>query len=125
MRGATQNGVMCADDIRISIHAPRAGGDTNATAGYLTAPVISIHAPRAGGDEYAGSDLDKRMTISIHAPRAGGDVYVPFNSPVFSVFQSTPPVRGATLQRDTRHTGNQFQSTPPVRGATPMAFTIL
>ena len=28
VRGATQNGVMCADDIRISIHAPRAGGDS-------------------------------------------------------------------------------------------------
>ena len=29
---------------------PPCGGRPNATAGYLTAPVISIHAPRAGGD---------------------------------------------------------------------------
>ena len=33
-------------------------------------------------------------------------------------FQSTPPVRGATLRRGGRIVHWRFQSTPPVRGAT-------
>ena len=80
--------------------------------------MISIHAPRAGSD--AGSDLDKRMT---------------------EIFQSTLPVRGATLviqlvyttlrisihapragsdttEIDIAVRAMLFQSTPPVRGAT-------
>ena len=79
--------------------------------------------------------------ISIHAPREGGDAGSGATQYVMFIFQSTPPVRGAT-----RHTaiilgdlsisihapreggdgmvaGNmsdklEFQSTPPVRGAT-------
>ena len=79
--------------------------------------------------------------ISIHAPRAGGDPQEKRAPLAPKVFQSTPPVRGAT-KGDTGaqgptgisihapraggdvieelFTGNphQFQSTPPVRGAT-------
>ena len=33
---------------------------------------ISIHAPREGGDRDFKS-MDKRVVISIHAPREGGD----------------------------------------------------
>ena len=58
--------------IKISIHAPRAGGDLT-----LHAPseefCISIHAPRAGGDVSGGKATLKFDGISIHAPRAGGD----------------------------------------------------
>ena len=79
--------------------------------------------------------------ISIHAPRAGGDVRYPNGYTYNAGFQSTPPVRGATLYQvvgghgggisihapraggDSRRRLNmayihEFQSTPPVRGAT-------
>ena len=35
-----------------------------------------------------------------------------------SLFQSTPPARGATYQRDDNEGQQKFQSTPPARGAT-------
>ena len=102
----------------ISIHAPRAGGDVLLFLPDHNHARISIHAPRAGGDQgrrrysqaendfnprppCGGRHRDKLFSlsneISIHAPRAGGDI----NGCVlvrkkFS-FQSTPPVRGATL----------------------------
>ena len=56
---------------------------------------ISIHAPREGGDRDFKS-MDKRVVISIHAPREGGDAawFCYFFAVV--AFQSTPPVKGAT-----------------------------
>ena len=56
---------------------------------------ISIHAPLAGCD---GSILCiySRREISIHAPLAGCDVTVFSNQPD-AVFQSTHPLRGATV----------------------------
>ena len=80
---------------KISIHAPREGGDLSPV---VTAPeevtfqstppargatttaepeaaeqVISIHAPREGGDEKFDSIENGYNQISIHAPREGGD----------------------------------------------------
>ncbi len=101
--------------------------------------IISIHAPRAGCDRSTGK-LNLRTAISIHAPRAGCDV-VPkpllllvsnFNPRTpcgvrqerfgdwcaENKFQSTHPVRGATLRRWCMGDGLRFQSTHPVRGAT-------
>ena len=59
-----------------------------------------------------------RMRISIHAPREGCDAcpQLPVNTPV--IFQSTHPVRGATLPFVVGVVVAAFQSTPPVRGAT-------
>ena len=56
--------------------------------------------------------------ISIHAPRAGATILCFLNHKQ-QLFQSTPPVRGAT--HDEEQLGavdREFQSTPPVRGAT-------
>ena len=162
MRGATV-AILYADGVeKISIHAPRAGGDTNATGGSFKLLNISIHAPRAGGDVWrpaqpvigkeisihaprAGGDgwrdANKELPkISIHAPRAGGDLSL-LQSGLLSyhfnprppcggrllpdeksepprIFQSTPPVRGATPLLSPFAGGDAFQSTPPVRGAT-------
>ena len=61
----------------------------------------------------------KAQLISIHAPRAGGDVHRSHTSDCPRAFQSTPPVRGATIRRRCKAAEKQlFQSTPPVRGAT-------
>ena len=123
----------------ISIHAPRAGGDVSEDAPVVEKK-ISIHAPRAGGDR-PGKDITEQEYISIHAPRAGGDVDNMVEKGLKFEFQSTPPVRGATVDADNerlwtlisihapRAGGDlricfltsatiRFQSTPPVRGAT-------
>ncbi len=80
-------------------------------------------------------------TVSIHAPRAGRDQVANTSAALCVVFQSTRPVRGATLLSDARHFHTArfnprapcgarqpkqkilifsilFQSTRPVRGAT-------
>ena len=58
---------------------------------------ISIHAPRVGGDEMAKKTVLKRV-----------------------LFQSTPPVWGATAKETFYFVEDViFQSTPPVWGATP------
>ena len=109
----------------------------------LQAFSISIHAPRAGSDK--GSTLDAMpLFISIHAPRAGSDALRSHSSFFGDVFQSTLPVRGATIIADyiklcqaisihapragsddirgcTYGSFASFQSTLPVRGATGYA----
>ena len=61
-----------SDRGRISIHAPRAGGD-GPVGPQGPEGKISIHAPRAGGDFAGLAGPHKNRKISIHAPRAGGD----------------------------------------------------
>ena len=165
-RGATAPDAFDTIIVDISIHAPREGGDRPPSRGRPAAPPISIHAPREGGDR--GPTVPAgRLPISIHAPREGGDLgryttLTPqrnFNprpprggrqleivySSTTTIFQSTPPARGATYMkpmesfitsnfnprppRGGRHTPEQraaaddrFQSTPPARGATADQF---
>ena len=59
--------------------------------------VISIHAPRVGGDLWEHQKDRIKKDISIHAPRVGGDTkyFDSFKAP--ELFQSTPPVWGATI----------------------------
>ncbi len=78
---------------------------------------ISIHAPRVGGDP-ARTALQLDLMISIHAPRVGGDRSTTLNTEAWPVFQSTPPVWGATWRPSRRFRCCIFQSTPPVWGAT-------
>ena len=68
----------------------------------LAAPVrrfrpISIHAPRAGCDAFPPPGPLSRKQISIHAPRAGCDITPGDYLRRPKEFQSTHPVRGATL----------------------------
>ena len=123
MRGATCGVYGWNYDVYISIHAPHAGRDVLAVPSHLpsnafqsTRPMrgatppacgrvavesISIHAPHAGRDDLALQALGG-LDISIHAPHAGRD-----QSPVDTFcthrkFQSTRPMRGATIARPTR-----------------------
>ena len=57
---------------------------------------ISIHAPREGGDA-RWPFVCAAWAISIHAPREGGDVAYWNERWGVYIFQSTPPARGATL----------------------------
>ncbi len=72
-RGATIRIIISVLDLRVSIHAPRAGGDNSPTM-RLQQLWVSIHAPRAGGDHWPCSPRSPGP-VSIHAPRAGGDLF--------------------------------------------------
>ena len=80
---------------RISIHAAREGGDSGRGLVEWDA-VISIHAAREGGDNY-DKNICKACKISIHAAREGGDGGCRKMLPPILTFQSTPPVKAATL----------------------------
>ena len=73
VRGATSAEGKSEETDRISIHAPRAGRDRKGPIPGHSAE-ISIHAPRAGRDQVPGGSVRPRLE-----------------------FQSTRPVRGATL----------------------------
>ena len=57
---------------------------------------ISIHASREEGDN-AGFEEQDILKISIHASREEGDPPSPQLKPQVLTFQSTPPVRKATM----------------------------
>ncbi len=78
---------------------------------------ISIHAPRAGGD-LAISSSPLAMSNFNPRPPCGGRRSGLYSASSITEFQSTPPVRGATWTRLTVERYPKFQSTPPVRGAT-------
>ena len=78
---------------------------------------ISIHAPLAGCDLQRGAPAIRR-TISIHAPLAGCDAFRGKTDREVWQFQSTHPLRGATLTSSHRGYSELFQSTHPLRGAT-------
>ena len=81
---------------RVFQSTPPARGATAAQPWEERYPKISIHAPREGGDHSILRLLNDRPNISIHAPREGGDLnYVPLDM-WEELFQSTPPARGAT-----------------------------
>ncbi|WP_438268303.1 hypothetical protein [Intestinimonas butyriciproducens] len=74
---------------------PPCGGATQPPGTGPAGGRISIHAPRVGGDyEYINEIMD--IAISIHAPRVGGDDLNAARILTHRAFQSTPPVWGAT-----------------------------
>ena len=105
-------------EVKISIHAPRAGGDLSGRykKGWRmkfqsTPPVRGATALARHGA--AGSP------ISIHAPRAGGDQTWETWSIGPTHFNPRPPCGGRRQRLLLIPAGDRlFQSTPPVRGAT-------
>ena len=148
-------------DLRISIHAPRAGRDSGlsvnihkvsnfnprapcgarpskstkaitASTFQSTRPVrgattpgkpptlypdISIHAPRAGRDNSGSSGWQLADDFNPRAP-CGARPRFTWPAGYDTTFQSTRPVRGATLLSVLVYLIIIFQSTRPVRGAT-------
>ena len=64
---------ICPMTLKISIHAPREGGDGQLSRFSSQSILISIHAPREGGDLVSAA-YPVPWNISIHAPREGGDL---------------------------------------------------
>ena len=123
----------------ISIHTPLAGSDRTMTPIRPLARLFQSTLPLRGA-------TDERLAaywltyISIHTPLAGSDVQsnpstnFPFyfnpHSPCgerrfhramrgeTEIFQSTLPLRGATITLCRRRNAHLFQSTLPLRGAT-------
>ena len=56
--------------------------------------------------------------ISIHAAREGGDIRGERIENMINEFQSTPPVKAATVSVAVSVPVLRFQSTPPVKAAT-------
>ena len=115
-RGATML-VQVADAVYlISIHAPREGGDGVLLGVRNLHPLISIHAPREGGDVKRAGHRRPRPPISIHAPREGGDLARLCVPDVPTLFQSTPPARGATISGNGEKYDQQISIHAPREG---------
>ena len=82
-------------DAQVSIHAPYAGSDLWRIPAHPYGRV-SIHAPYAGSDGDACHFRGSELTVSIHAPYAGSDRGEDYQKFITAMFQSTPPMQGAT-----------------------------
>ena len=131
----------------ISIHAPLAGSDlppgrhTSCPGNFNPRSpcgerrparnrtwTTSYFNPRSpcGERHYWVTHYVNGLPISIHAPLAGSDHARPVDAPFQPVFQSTLPLRGATVVAAELGTCYQFQSTLPLRGATsPFQLVVL
>ena len=78
---------------------------------------ISIHAPLTGSDVEDGDKCATNYLISIHAPLTGSDFFAnQFPDPLM-LFQSTLPLRGATILRKNSHFGNAISIHAPLTGS--------
>ena len=109
-------GRRCGDQ-RISIHAPARGGDIIANP-LINRSIISIHAPARGGDRPACS----RFPPSDHfnpRPREGGRHLASYKTPIWPLFQSTPPRGGATYCAAGQADRGHISIHAPARGGDP------
>ena len=97
---------------------PPARGATQHAAAIKKGVRVSIHAPRAGGDALYELHLDGILDVSIHAPRAGGDSDFANAAAAKRCFNPRPPRGGRRSQQYLGREIKKFQSTPPARGAT-------
>ena len=78
-------------------------------------PGISIHAPLAGCD-YDTVKVDESVEISIHAPLAGCDAAQTCEAAIKNRFQSTHPLRGATMVLEDGKLGEEISIHAPLAG---------
>ena len=104
-------------DKLISIHAPREGGDP--VPGTINAPYGYFNPrPPRGGRPPDVIRAYPSLYISIHAPREGGDFNNFRHLHRVSNFNPRPPRGGRQLPLTCDLLKSGFQSTPPARGAT-------
>ena len=80
----------------ISIHAPLAGCDLSPARRRVTAGAISIHAPLAGCDWWWARSPAARSYFNPRTP-CGVRPIADYANSIVGIFQSTHPLRGATL----------------------------
>ena len=96
VRGATAQVVRIINDYRRFQSTLPVRGATQPNIYAREQSDISIHAPREGSDKSHGTP-PSGQAISIHAPREGSDDEWETIGYTWSQFQSTLPVRGATV----------------------------
>ena len=105
----------------ISIHAPRAGSDTDVTDKGAVARRFQSTLPVRGATT-ARHTVAQRFAISIHAPRAGSDANV-YRDPIHhNNFNPRSPCGERLKAAVVAYFREKFQSTLPVRGATSPSF---
>ena len=138
VRGAIHRSANNRTPLRVSIRAPRAGGDassaTTASAssqfqsappvrGAITAdpdnrtPRTFQSAPPVRGAIQGCGHGCRRRCVSIRAPRAGGDGRHNPSGHHVCCFNPRPPCGGRLSTSHHMTFGSVFQSAPPVRGA--------
>ena len=100
----------------ISIHAPLTGSDLDREK-LSFAGGISIHAPLTGSDQMEPL-RSLRFDISIHAPLTGSDRLSQLTSLIQSDFNPRSPYGERRAYRMPQVIRTVFQSTLPLRGAT-------
>ena len=110
----------CVSSAAASHFNPRAPYGARRPAGHCISrhDGISIHAPHTGRDKLIEQSLEVMSLISIHAPHTGRDELVRVKALRPVGFQSTRPIRGATILSGVLVVWLLFQSTRPIRGAT-------
>ena len=116
-RGATVLAAIVHAMERISIHAPREGGDCLRPSRGRRRTYFNPRPPR-GGRRTAEHRREAYRTISIHAPREGGDRSWWRTACWALYFNPRPPRGGRLTQVADMDFFFLFQSTPPARGAT-------
>ena len=118
MRGATLSAGSARKSNKISIHTPHTGSDKITYAYHKFETDFNPHSP-CGERHYDNSNIKPQPMISIHTPHAGSDWRGIFPFWSRPLFQSTLPMRGATLDGVAWTMDRmKFQSTLPMRGAT-------
>ena len=95
MRGATSSSLLVGTMAHISIHAPHAGSDKEWKA-LNTHHTISIHAPHAGSDRPLAIVLLDAPDFNPRSPCGERQIEITLMVRIL-LFQSTLPMRGATI----------------------------
>src|SRR3990172_4078909 len=120
----------------VSIHAPNEGSDaaketvmarcfefqstlpmkgaTTRSHRQIAFCIVSIHAPNEGSD-VAGNYIIRALRVSIHAPNEGSDFPAALILYRRLMFQSTLPMKGATVSDAATTAAGRFQSTLPMK----------
>ena len=144
LRGATGDTKLTVTPAKISIHAPLAGCDAwrrrspSETAYFNPRTPCGVRRcsnrrcigcagyfnPRTpcGVRPVSAASGYRIRRISIHAPLAGCDYAAVVRQGSRHGFQSTHPLRGATIATSWMSRKNGFQSTHPLRGATAKTY---
>ena len=92
----------------------------------VRATPISIHAPHTGRDKSAWLLASSVPVFQSTRPIRGATIpKVVHTAPPIMSFQSTRPIRGATIRRCFCKSPSRFQSTRPIRGATSVTWSKL
>ena len=98
MRGATYAAYYFPQITFISIHTPHAGSDDKGRGLVQKFLLISIHTPHAGSDRYCPVYRRGRIHFNPHSPCGERRDGWPAHQNHCQRFQSTLPMRGATIR---------------------------